>query len=49
LLDKLSEKCPDVGLEINQPTSVILKRLKGTSVKPDYLSQVLNDLKYQNE
>ena len=49
LLDRLHEKCPDVGLDINQPTTVILKRLKGTSVKPDYLTQVLNELKYKNE
>lgn len=49
LLDKLCEKCPDVGLDVNQPTPVILKRLKGTSVKSDYLTQVLNELKYQNE
>ncbi len=48
LLDKLCEKYPDVGLDINLPTTVILKRLKGTSVKPDYLSQVLYELKYQN-
>lgn len=49
LLDRLYESCPDVGLDINQPTAVILKRLKGTSVKPDYLTQILNELKYQNE
>lgn len=49
LLDKLCEKFPDVGLDINLPTAIILKRLKGTSVKPDYLNQVLNELNYRNE
>lgn len=49
LLDKLCEKYPDVGLDINLSTAVILKRLKGTSVKSDYLTQVLNELKYENE
>jgi len=49
LLDRLCERHPDVGLDINLPTAVILKRLKGTSVKPDYLNQVLYELKYDNE
>lgn len=46
LLDRLCERCPDVGLDINQPTATIIKRLKGTSVDPDYLTKVLGELKY---
>jgi len=49
LLNKLSEEYSDVGLDINQATAVILKRLKGTSVRPDHLIQTLNELQYQNE
>lgn len=46
LLDRLCERCSDVGLDINQPTAIIIKRLKGTSVEPDYLTKVLGELKY---
>ncbi len=49
LIDKLSEKFPDVGLDINQTTPVLIKRLKGTSVDPEYLTNVLEELKYNHD
>lgn len=49
LLDKLSTHCPDVELNINQPTDMLIKQLKGTSVKSDYLTVVLGELKYSHD
>jgi hypothetical protein len=44
LLDRLSEKHSDVGIDINMPTEELLKRLKGTSVGKTYLENILKEL-----
>ena len=44
LLDKLSEKYNDVGIDINLSTEEVLKLLKGTSVEEDHLNKVLKDI-----
>jgi len=44
LLDKLSEKYNDVGIDINLSTEEVLKLLKGTSVEEDYLNKLLKDI-----
>lgn len=49
LLDQLKDTYPDVGLDINLPTNVLIKRLSGTSVPQDVLNKVIINLHYKNE
>lgn len=47
LLDQLRDTYFDVGLDINLPTNVLIKRLGGTSVPQEVLNQVIIDLHYK--
>lgn len=44
LLDILKKDYPDVGIDINQPTTKVIELLNGTSVDRNHLREVLNKI-----